>query len=97
MIALEFEELSEKLENNPKLLENQESGLDYVIKWGTVQNPTLPKKLEKLSDDNIMILKETLQQCLQLKRYFHILKSDLKAGQIIRGYKKMYGKVNNEN
>ncbi|RHZ84303.1 hypothetical protein Glove_83g31 [Diversispora epigaea] len=82
MIALEFEELSEKLENNPKLLEftshlesaleNQKLGLDYVIKWGTVQNPTLPKKLEEYSDENIMILKETLQQCLQLKRYFHI-------------------------
>ncbi|RHZ75136.1 hypothetical protein Glove_217g127 [Diversispora epigaea] len=50
---------------------------DYVIKWGASQNPTLPEKLEKWSDENFMTLKATLQQCLPLIRYFHISNSDV--------------------
>ncbi|RHZ50703.1 hypothetical protein Glove_493g29 [Diversispora epigaea] len=92
---LEFEELSEKLENH--LIQSKASWLrthftfiyhvifkhnkfenlknflsilkcddlqinekeiwDYVIKWGTAQNPTLPEKMEEWSDENIMTLK----------------------------------------
>ncbi|RHZ73608.1 hypothetical protein Glove_230g208 [Diversispora epigaea] len=51
---------------------------DYVIKWGTAQNFTLPEKFEEWSDENIMTLKTTLQQCLPLIRYFHISNSDFK-------------------
>ncbi|RHZ60521.1 hypothetical protein Glove_352g17 [Diversispora epigaea] len=50
---------------------------DYVIKWGTAQNFTLPEKLEEWSDENFITLKTTLQQCLPLVRYFHISNSDV--------------------
>ncbi|RHZ45974.1 hypothetical protein Glove_640g13 [Diversispora epigaea] len=117
---LEFEELSEKLENhlieskllllflNPQssLLENEsaltsvlkrddlqtkESEIwDYLIKWGITQNSTLPEKLEDWSDENIMTLKTTLQQCLPLIRYFHIPNSDIVYK--IKPYKKILDK-----
>ncbi|RHZ89673.1 hypothetical protein Glove_13g291 [Diversispora epigaea] len=63
---------------------------DYVIKWGTAQNPTLPKKLKEWSDENFMTLKATLQQCLPLVRYFHISNSDVMDK--IKPYKKILGK-----
>ncbi|RHZ75173.1 hypothetical protein Glove_217g148 [Diversispora epigaea] len=63
---------------------------DYLIKWGTAQNPTLTEKLEEWSDENFMTLKVTLQQCLPLIRYFHILNSDVIDK--IKPYKKILGK-----
>ncbi|RHZ73542.1 hypothetical protein Glove_230g55 [Diversispora epigaea] len=63
---------------------------DYLIKWGTAQNPTLPKKLEEWSDENFMTLKTTLQQCLPLIRYFHIPNSDVMYK--IKPYKKILDK-----
>ncbi|RHZ73642.1 hypothetical protein Glove_230g67 [Diversispora epigaea] len=63
---------------------------DYVIKWGTAQNPTVPKKLEEWSDENFMTLKATLQQCLPLVRYFHISNSDVMDK--IKPYKKILDK-----
>ncbi|RHZ73594.1 hypothetical protein Glove_230g194 [Diversispora epigaea] len=63
---------------------------DYVIKWGTAQNFTLPAKLEEWSDENVMTLKTTLQQCLPLIRYFHIPNSDVVNK--IRPYKKILDK-----
>ncbi|RHZ73552.1 hypothetical protein Glove_230g104 [Diversispora epigaea] len=60
---------------------------DYLIKWGTAQNPTLPKKLEEWSDENFNALKTTLQQCLPLVRYFHISNSDVMDK--IKPYKKI--------
>ncbi|RHZ81010.1 hypothetical protein Glove_130g21 [Diversispora epigaea] len=36
---------------------NEKEIWDYVIKWGTAQNPTLPEKMEEWSDENIMTLK----------------------------------------
>ncbi|RHZ75112.1 hypothetical protein Glove_217g42 [Diversispora epigaea] len=63
---------------------------DYLIKWGTTRNPTLPKKLEEWSDENFMALKTTLQQCLPLIRYFHISNSDVMFK--IKPYKKILDK-----
>ncbi|RHZ55529.1 hypothetical protein Glove_414g15 [Diversispora epigaea] len=63
---------------------------DYIIKWGTVQNPTLPEKLEEWSDENFMTLKATLQKCLPLIRYFHI--SNLDFMFKIKPYKKILDK-----
>ncbi|RHZ73637.1 hypothetical protein Glove_230g52 [Diversispora epigaea] len=63
---------------------------DYLIKWGTAQNPTLPEKLEEWSDENFMTLKTTLQQCLPLIRYFHIPNSDVMYK--IKPYKKILDK-----
>ncbi|RHZ75066.1 hypothetical protein Glove_217g25 [Diversispora epigaea] len=63
---------------------------DYLIQWGTAQNPTLPKKLEKWSDENFITLKTTLQQCLPFIRYFHISNSDVMFK--IKPYKKILDK-----
>ncbi|RHZ58647.1 hypothetical protein Glove_372g29 [Diversispora epigaea] len=63
---------------------------DYLIKWGTAQNPTLPEKLEEWSAENFTTLKTTLQQCLPLIRYFHI--SNLDAMDKIKPYKKILDK-----
>ncbi|RHZ89961.1 hypothetical protein Glove_9g254 [Diversispora epigaea] len=50
---------------------------DHVIKWGIAQNPGLPVKLEEWSEINFKTLKTTLQNCLQLIRYFHIPSEDV--------------------
>ncbi|RHZ75118.1 hypothetical protein Glove_217g44 [Diversispora epigaea] len=63
---------------------------DYLIKWGTAQNPTLPKKLENWSDENFNTLKTTLQHCLPFIRYFHISNSDVMYK--IKPYKKILDK-----
>ncbi|RHZ73531.1 hypothetical protein Glove_230g219 [Diversispora epigaea] len=63
---------------------------DYLITWGTAQNPTLPEKLEEWSDENFTTLKTTLQQCLPLIRYFHISNSDFIDK--IKPYKKILDK-----
>src|SRR6185436_3855588 len=63
---------------------------DYLIKWGTAQNPTLPEKLERWTDENFMALKSTLQQCLPLIRYFHISNPDVMDK--IKPYKKILDK-----
>ncbi|RHZ73655.1 hypothetical protein Glove_230g127 [Diversispora epigaea] len=63
---------------------------DYLIKWGTAQNSTLPEKLEEWSDENFITLKTTLQQCLPHVRYFQILNSDFIDK--IKPYKKILDK-----
>ncbi|RHZ75054.1 hypothetical protein Glove_217g286 [Diversispora epigaea] len=63
---------------------------DYLIKWGTSRNPTLPEKLEEWSDENFMTLKSTVQQCLPLIRYFHVPSSDVIDK--IKPYKKILDK-----
>ncbi|RHZ73533.1 hypothetical protein Glove_230g215 [Diversispora epigaea] len=63
---------------------------DYLIKWGTAQNLTLPEKLEEWSLENFTTLKTTLQQCLPLIRYFHISNSDVMDK--IKPYKKILDK-----
>ncbi|RHZ75167.1 hypothetical protein Glove_217g57 [Diversispora epigaea] len=72
-------------------LQMEESKIwDYLIKWGTAQTPTLPKKLEEWSDENFNTSKATLQQCLPLVRYFHISNSDVMNK--IKPYKKILDK-----
>ncbi|RHZ75125.1 hypothetical protein Glove_217g32 [Diversispora epigaea] len=67
-----------------------ESALISILKLGTARNPTLPKKLEKWSDENFFTLKTTLQQCLPFIRYFHISNSDVMFK--IKPYKKILDK-----
>ncbi|RHZ76307.1 hypothetical protein Glove_199g72 [Diversispora epigaea] len=50
---------------------------EYLIKWRTSQNSTLPVDLKKWTHENFETLKTTLQQCLPLIRYFHIPSNDL--------------------
>src|SRR6185436_10923681 len=63
---------------------------DYLIKWGTSRNPTLPEKLEEWSDENFMTLKTTVQQCLPLIRFFHVSSSDVMDK--VKPYKKILDK-----
>ncbi|RIB06073.1 hypothetical protein C2G38_542766 [Gigaspora rosea] len=50
---------------------------DHVIKWGIAQNPTLPSNLDQWSDEHFMTLKNSLQNCLPLIRYFQISGEDV--------------------
>ncbi|RHZ87640.1 hypothetical protein Glove_33g291 [Diversispora epigaea] len=63
---------------------------DYVIKWGTTQNPTLPTNLGDWTKENFLTLKTTLQQCLPHIRYFHI--TNIEVYDKIRPYKKILDK-----
>ncbi|RHZ81712.1 hypothetical protein Glove_117g210 [Diversispora epigaea] len=62
----------------------------YVIKWGIAQNPTLPTNLGEWSNENIITLKTTLQQCLPYIRYFHLSSDEVRDS--IRPYKKILDK-----
>ncbi|RHZ67635.1 hypothetical protein Glove_300g119 [Diversispora epigaea] len=63
---------------------------DYVIKWGIAQNPTLPTNSKEWSKENFQTLRITLQQCLPLIRYFHILDEDI--WEKVKPYKKILEK-----
>ncbi|RHZ75081.1 hypothetical protein Glove_217g275 [Diversispora epigaea] len=68
---------------------------DYLIKWGTSRNPTLPEKLEEWSDENFMTLKTTVQQCLPLIHYFHVPKHIAKISPWIDSRRISYSLTNN--
>ncbi|RHZ73921.1 hypothetical protein Glove_228g72 [Diversispora epigaea] len=87
-ILLQEAELISILENDNLQLEEIKIW-DYVVKWGIVQNPTLPKNLEEWSKENFKTLKTTLQQCLPLIRYFHISEKDI--WEKLKPYKKILG------
>ncbi|RHZ81579.1 hypothetical protein Glove_117g57 [Diversispora epigaea] len=63
---------------------------DHVIKWGISQNPTLPTNLGEWSNENIITLKTTLQQCLPYIRYFHLSADEVRDS--IKPYKKILDK-----
>ena len=42
----------------------------HVLKWGLAQNPTLTPDSDSWSDDDIKTIKNTLQHCLPLIRFF---------------------------
>ncbi|RHZ60984.1 hypothetical protein Glove_350g110 [Diversispora epigaea] len=50
---------------------------EYTIQWGKAKNPTLPTNIEEWTNDNFLILKETLKQCLPYIRYFSISDDDV--------------------
>ncbi|RIB21024.1 ICP0-binding domain of ubiquitin-specific protease 7-domain-containing protein [Gigaspora rosea] len=50
---------------------------DYVIKWGIAQNPSLPSDLDQWSDEHFLTLKNSLQNCLPLIRYFQTSNDDV--------------------
>ncbi|RHZ60971.1 hypothetical protein Glove_350g47 [Diversispora epigaea] len=50
---------------------------EYIIQWGKAKNPTLPTNLAEWTSDNFSTLKETLNKCLPLIRYFHISSKDV--------------------
>ncbi|KAF0534066.1 serine-enriched protein [Gigaspora margarita] len=50
---------------------------DYTIKWGIAQNPSLPPNSNHWSDEHFLALKNSLQNCLPLIRYFQISGEDI--------------------
>ncbi|RHZ76979.1 hypothetical protein Glove_187g22 [Diversispora epigaea] len=45
---------------------------DHVIRWGKAQHSNLPTDLNDWNDNDFLILKNTLHQCIPLIRYFTI-------------------------
>ncbi|RHZ76972.1 hypothetical protein Glove_187g25 [Diversispora epigaea] len=50
---------------------------DHIIRWGKGQHPNFPTNLNDWSDDDFLILKNTLHQCIPLIRYFSISGEDI--------------------
>ncbi|RIB15062.1 hypothetical protein C2G38_2193329 [Gigaspora rosea] len=59
------------------LLENNSSWLRLNFSLGIAQNPSLPPDLDKWSDEHFLALKNSLQNCLPLIRYFQISGEDI--------------------
>ncbi|RIB16443.1 hypothetical protein C2G38_2189900 [Gigaspora rosea] len=59
-------------------LEMEESEIwEKVIQWGKAQTHDLPENLEEWTEDDFMILKESLRNCLPYIRYFQITGEDI--------------------
>ncbi|RIB22192.1 hypothetical protein C2G38_2243468 [Gigaspora rosea] len=50
---------------------------DFTIKWGIAQNPSLPPNPDRWSNEHFLALKNSLQNCLPLIRYFQISGEDV--------------------
>ncbi|CAB4438889.1 unnamed protein product [Rhizophagus irregularis] len=60
---------------------------DHVLKWGLEKNPTLLPDPTTWSDDDFKMMKNALQHCLPLIRFFSLSSDELV--QKIRPYKKL--------
>ncbi|EXX65413.1 uncharacterized protein OCT59_025354 [Rhizophagus irregularis] len=60
---------------------------EHVLKWGLAQNPTLILDPETWSDDDFETMKNTLQNCLPLIRFFSL--SSREFSQKVRPYQKV--------
>ncbi|UZO25405.1 uncharacterized protein OCT59_017671 [Rhizophagus irregularis] len=60
---------------------------EYVLKWGLGKNPTLISEPTIWSEDDFRIMKDTLQHCLPLIRFFSLSSKDFL--QKVRPYKKL--------
>ncbi|RIB09532.1 hypothetical protein C2G38_263185 [Gigaspora rosea] len=63
---------------------------DHVIKWGIAQIPNLPSETKDWSRENCSTLKNTLQNCLPLIRYFQMSNEDIIDK--VKPYKKILDK-----
>ncbi|GES93561.1 BTB/POZ protein [Rhizophagus clarus] len=63
---------------------------EHVLKWGLVQNPTLDSDPKTWSNDDFKTMKNTLQYCLPLIRFFSLSSKELT--QKVRPYKKLLNK-----
>ncbi|RIB02123.1 hypothetical protein C2G38_2228707 [Gigaspora rosea] len=77
----EFNTLSENILVNILKLDNlqMDEGLiwDYVIRWRIAQNTSLSSNPKQWSDADFLVMKNTLQNCLPLIRYFQISGQDI--------------------
>jgi hypothetical protein len=61
---------------------------EHVLKWGLAQNPTFLPDPDNWSDDDFKAMKNTLQHCLPLIRFFGL--SSKEFIQKVGPYKKLY-------
>jgi len=74
--SADFNLISEKslvaLIKNDNLKVSSAQVWEHVIKWGLAQNPGLPSYLTSFSNDDFNALKETLQQCIPLIKFYNL-------------------------
>ncbi|EXX68090.1 uncharacterized protein OCT59_025333 [Rhizophagus irregularis] len=63
---------------------------EHVLKWGFAQNPNLVSDPDAWSDDDFETMKNTLQNCLPLIRFFCLSSKELT--QKVRPYQKLLSK-----
>ncbi|PKC62519.1 hypothetical protein RhiirA1_465047 [Rhizophagus irregularis] len=63
---------------------------EHVLKWGLAQNPNLFSDPDAWSDDDFKTMKNTLQNCLPLIRFFCLSSKELT--QKVRPYQKLLSK-----
>uniref|UniRef100_U9TWA9 TLDc domain-containing protein n=1 Tax=Rhizophagus irregularis (strain DAOM 181602 / DAOM 197198 / MUCL 43194) TaxID=747089 RepID=U9TWA9_RHIID len=63
---------------------------EYVLKWGLAQNSTLTQNPDTWSDDDFKTMKNTLQHCLPLIRFFCLSSKEIM--QKVRPYQKLLSK-----
>ncbi|UZO08914.1 uncharacterized protein OCT59_029157 [Rhizophagus irregularis] len=89
--SLDFTSLSEKslvsLIKRDDLQMKEVEVWEHVLKWGLVKNPTLLSDPTTWSDDDFKTMKNTLQHCLPLVRFFSLSSDDF--FQKVRPYKKL--------
>ncbi|GES96385.1 carbohydrate-binding module family 13 protein [Rhizophagus clarus] len=70
-----FSSISEKilisLIQNDNLIMNELQVWKRVLRWGLDQNPGLPSDPESFSEDDISALRNTLQQCIPLIKFYN--------------------------
>ncbi|RIB27498.1 hypothetical protein C2G38_2137786 [Gigaspora rosea] len=64
---------------------------DHVIRWGIAQNTSLSSNPKQWSDADFLIMKNTLQNCLPLIRYFQISGQDI--FKKVRPYQKILDQI----
>ncbi|EXX54143.1 hypothetical protein RirG_237420 [Rhizophagus irregularis DAOM 197198w] len=89
--SFEFTSLSEKslisLIKRDDLQMREIEVWEHVLKWGLAQNPTLIPDSDTWTDDDFILMKNTLQQCLPFIRFFCL--SSKEFVQKVRPYKKL--------
>uniref|UniRef100_U9T6K2 TLDc domain-containing protein n=1 Tax=Rhizophagus irregularis (strain DAOM 181602 / DAOM 197198 / MUCL 43194) TaxID=747089 RepID=U9T6K2_RHIID len=63
---------------------------EHTIKWGISQNPKLPSNIENYSKDDFNALKNTLQQCIPLIRFYNLTSKEF--SEKVLPYKKVFPK-----
>ncbi|GES93500.1 hypothetical protein GLOIN_2v1868421 [Rhizophagus clarus] len=92
--SFDFTSLSENflisLIKRDDLQMNEVEVWERVLKWGLAQNPTLTPDPGTWSDNDFIIMKNTLQQCLPLVRFFSL--SPKEFSREVRPYQKLLNK-----
>uniref|UniRef100_U9USS2 Kelch-like protein 17 n=1 Tax=Rhizophagus irregularis (strain DAOM 181602 / DAOM 197198 / MUCL 43194) TaxID=747089 RepID=U9USS2_RHIID len=84
------EKLLVKLIQNDKLQMSKIQVWEYALKWGHAQNPELPSDLKNFSKKDFKTLKNSLQRCIQLIKFYNLTLEEF--SDKILPYKKIFPK-----